>query len=420
MGRYNSQVTDGCGFYEGLDPFSLVRQFGSPLYLYNERLLRNVMREFLAMCPYPRLQVNFSAKANSNLAILQIAKQEGLSVDAMSPGEITMELAAGYQPEDILLIANNVSEEEMSFAQDRGVKISVDSLSQLERFGRLFPGEGVALRINPGIGAGHHEKVITGGSKTKFGINREYIPELKQILSKYKLRLAGINQHIGSLFMEDAPYLEAFSSITEIASHFPGLEFIDLGGGFGIPYGKQKGEKRLNLKSLGEKLSEFMFDFAKNYGSEPYFKLEPGRYIAAECGILLGSCNAVKNNGPDKYIGTDIGFNVLARPAMYGASHEIEVYRNGDKPSTRDEKVTIVGNICETGDIIAKDVLLPEIFEGDTLGVLDAGAYGYCMSSNYNNRLRPAEVFINLEGNAVLARKRDELSDLYKGFEGLY
>ena len=147
------------------------------------------------------------------------------------------------------------------------------------------------------------------------------------------------------------------------------------------------------------------------------FKIEPGRYIVAESGILLGKVNAIKTNYSIKYIGTDLGFNVLIRPVMYNSHHDIEIYRENETPSLKEEKVTIVGNICETGDIIARDRKLPEIIENDILGVLDSGAYGYSMSSNYNKRLRPAEVLIEADGNPRLIRRRDTIDDLVRNFK---
>jgi diaminopimelate decarboxylase len=283
-------------------------------------------------------------------------------------------------------------------------------------YGRLNPGGKVTIRINPGIGAGHHEKVVTAGHNTKFGIEITCIPEVKNILKKHDLRLLGLNQHIGSLFMDGHAYIKSAEIILSIAKQFEDLEFIDLGGGFGIPYKKQADQNRLDLKELGGKLSGAIQKWVREYGKEIEFKIEPGRYIVAECCILLGEVNTVKTNYEIKYIGTDLGFNVLIRPAMYDAYHDIEIYRKTDKPSTREEIVRIVGNICETGDIIARDRRLPEIFEKDILGVLDTGAYGYSMSSNYNNRLRPAEVLIQPDGDVRLIRERDTLEDLIKNF----
>jgi diaminopimelate decarboxylase len=242
------------------------------------------------------------------------------------------------------------------------------------------------------------------------------IPEVKRIIKEYDLKLIGINQHIGSLFMDSEAYLKSTGNILSIARQFDDLEFIDLGGGFGIPYNKQSNQPRLDLKELGGKLSEVINSWVVEYGKDIEFKIEPGRYIVAESSILLGRVNAVKTNYNIKYIGTDLGFNVLIRPVMYDSHHDIEIYRKNATPSLKEETVTIVGNICETGDIIAKDRKLPEINENDILGVLDSGAYGYSMSSNYNSRLRPAEVLLDADGNPRLIRRRDTLDDLIRNF----
>jgi diaminopimelate decarboxylase len=403
-------------FFGNTDPIQLCEKFGTPLYVYNENLLRKRCRDLKALIDYPNFSVNYSPKANSNLELLKIVRSEGLRVDAMSPGEIYVNLLAGFKPGEIFYICNNVNEDELLYAIHAGVMVSVDSVSQLELYGRINPGSKVAFRLNPGVGAGHHEKVRTAGQKTKFGIEMSQVPEVKRILEQYNLKLAGINQHIGSLFMDGDAYLESTGNILSVARQFNNLEFVDLGGGFGIPYKKQANQSRLDLKDLGNKLSELIHDWVADYGKEIEFKIEPGRYIVAESSILLGQVNAVKTNYNLKYIGTDLGFNVLIRPTMYDSHHDVEIYRKDERPSLKEEMVRIVGNICETGDIIAKDRSLPEIFENDILGVLDSGAYGYSMSSNYNNRLRPAEVLIETNGNARLIRRRDTLEDLVRNF----
>mgnify|MGYP000850519623 FL=1 len=417
MNPIRNTITQKLHFFGNTNPLELIQKYGSPLYVYNESILRERCRELKNLISYPHFSVNYSVKANGNISLLQIIREEGLNVDAMSPGEIFIEKKAGFLPEQILYISNNVSAEEMLYAIHEGVTISVDSLSQLELLGRIHPGGKVCIRLNSGIGAGHHEKVITGGEHTKFGINTEYLPEAKKILEKYNLKLVGINQHIGSLFMEPEAYLEGVRSVLTVAEQFENLDFVDLGGGFGIPYNKYENESRLDLKKLGEELDKILYEWTRSYGKEILFKIEPGRYIVAECGVLLGTVHSIKQNAHTKYIGTDLGFNVLIRPTLYDAHHDIEIYRKSDVPSLCEEKVTIVGNICESGDIIAKDRQLPQIYENDILGVLDAGAYGYCMSSNYNNRLRPAEVLIQSNGNVSLIRRRDTLEDLLRNFE---
>lgn len=419
MIKLNDSVTGEVNFYFGISPEELLKEYGSPLYVYNEQILRSRINEMKELSDYDNFKVNYSAKANSSLAILQIAKQEGLFADAMSPGEIYIELKAGFKPQEILFIPNNVSAEEMRYAVDLGVMVSVDSLSQLETYGKINQGGKVCIRFNSGIGVGHHEKVVTAGKNTKFAVNPEDIAEVKRLLEKYSLKLAGINHHMGSLFMEPEAYIEGAKALLKIAKEFDGLKFIDLGGGFGIPYHKQEGMRRLNLSGMKEPLTSLMTDFAKEYGSKVRFMVEPGRYIAAECGVLLGTVNAVKYNGNTKYAGSDLGFSVLIRPTLYEAHHDIEIYRPQGGFSGIYEQVTIVGNICETGDIIAKDRKLPEIMEGDIIGVLDAGAYGFVMSSNYNLRPRPAEVMIRTDGSVALIRNRDSFEDMVKNFVGL-
>ncbi len=413
MNTYFSAQTS---FYGNTTPERLIDTYGSPLYVYNESILRERCREMRQLTDYPRFKVNYSVKANSNLELLKIIREKGLDADAMSPGEIHVLLAAGFKPEQIFYIGNNVSAEEMRFAIKRDILVGVDSISQLEQFGRSNPGAKVAVRFNPGVGAGHHEKVVTGGTKTKFGVAPNLIEAVKAVIRKYNLSLCGINQHIGSLFMDSEPYLDGVERLLEIATKFDGLEFIDLGGGFGTPYRKQAGEKRLDLKELGVKLEERLAAWVKTYGSTPTFKVEPGRYLVAECGVLLGTVHAVKENYGTKYIGTDLGFNVLTRPVLYDSHHDLEIYSKNPANEFKTEKATVVGNICESGDIIARERELPLIEEGDLVGVMDAGAYGYCMSSNYNNRLSPAEVLIKTNGEPALIRRRETLEDLMRLF----
>jgi diaminopimelate decarboxylase len=414
MKGYYSEQTK---FYGSASPDELLKEYGSPLYVYNESILRERCREMASFIAYPWFKSNFSIKANSSLELLRIVHEEGLHADAMSPGELHVLLTAGFLPEEILYIGNNVSEDEMKFAVERGILVSTDSLSQLRLLGRINRGGKVAVRLNPGVGAGHHEKVVTAGKKTKFGINLDMIDDIKAIIREYDMKLVGVNQHIGSLFMEGEPYLEGVKSLLAAAEQFEDLDFVDLGGGFGIPYHKQEGQERLDLRKLGEKLGVLLTEWTERYGKNVRIKIEPGRYIVAECGVLLGTVYSVKQNYGNTYVGTDLGFNVLARPVMYDSHHDIEVYREGSLVKDEKQKpVTVVGNICETGDVIAKERKLPLTHEGDILGIMDAGAYGYTMSSNYNNRLRPAEVLIREDGSHRLIRRRDTLEDLMRNF----
>lgn len=425
MSQIRSSYTDSINFYGGHSPLELARQFGTPLYVYNEAVLRQRCRELKALSPLPGFGVNYSVKANTNPVLLRIIREEGLVVDAMSPGELYMDELAGFSAGEILYIANNISEDELRNAVEHGVLVSVDSLSQVETLGRVNPGGKIMVRFNPGIGAGHHAKVITAGKETKFGIAPELLDDLFAILKKYDLHLAGINQHIGSLFMEADGYIAAAEVLLQLAERLPAdvlknLEVIDFGGGFGIPYHKYEGQSRLDMDDLGRRLHDLISGWAQKTGYTGRFLVEPGRYVVAECGILLGSVNATKRNGDRRYVGTDLGFNVLVRPAMYDSFHDVEIYRQGAQgPVSETVEQSVVGNICESGDILAKNRQLPPLQEGDVLGVLDAGAYGFVMSSSYNQRCRAAEILIQTDGSVRLIRRRETLEDLAACYEGL-
>ena len=421
MPNVRSVYTDSVSFFGSTTPHALVAAFGTPLYVYNETILRQRCRDLLGLCQLPGFHVNYSAKANTNPALLRIIREEGCVVDAMSPGELHINQLAGFTSDEILYVCNNVSAEELKTAIAQGLLISVDSLSQLDLLGQLNPGGKVMFRINPGIGAGHHKKVITAGKETKFGIGPDQMDEVQAILAKYNLTLAGINQHIGSLFMEADGYLQAVEFLLHFIQNAPGnlfsrLEVIDFGGGFGMPYHKYEGQPRLNLADLGRRLTAMLSSWVAETGYKGRFFIEPGRYIVAESGILLGTVHATKSNGENRYAGTDLGFNVLVRPAMYDSFHDVEIYRENGVPDANLVEQTVVGNICESGDILAKKRLLPLMHEGDILGILDAGAYGFVMSSSYNQRPRTAEVLIQADGTPRLIRRRETFEDLTRMF----
>lgn len=411
-----SNYTDSLNFYGKETPQGLMEKFGSPLYVYNEAVLRERCRDLVGLCKTKGLHINYSAKANANPHLLKIIREEGCLVDAMSPGELYLDLKAGYKPDEILYVCNNVSPEEMKNALEKGVLVSVDSLMQVEQLCRLNRGGKIMVRFNPGIGAGHSAKVVTGGKETKFGVDPEKLPQLLEILDRYGVTLAGINHHIGSLFMEGESYIEAAKVLLDLALKLPcfeKLEIIDFGGGFGIPYHKYENQARFDLETFSRLLNETLSGWAKAHNYHGKFYLEPGRYIAAECGVVLGTVYNTKTNGTKPYVGTDLGFNVLARPMLYDSFHDVEIYRNNAQKNMEELEQTIVGNICESGDIIAKNRVLPVLREGDIVAMLDAGAYGFSMSSNYTQRLRPAEVLIQKDGTAKCIRRRDTFEDIF-------
>ena len=406
------------GFFKGIDPEQIVRKYGTPVYVYNEEIIRKRMREVAGVISKYPYRANYSMKANSNLTILKIALEEGLNADAMSEGEIRLLMKAGFPADRIFFVPNNVDSLELQFAIDAGIMTSLDSLDQLELFGSLNPGGKCSVRINPGVGAGHHEKVITAGKKTKFGIAEEDVDKIFDIAKKYDLTIAEINQHVGSQYLDPQPFLEAVENFLRIAERFDSLEYIDFGGGYGIPYHKLDDETPFDMTSFSEKFTALLDEYASRHKDDlPLFKSEPGRYCVAEGGVILGRVHATKQNAGKRYAGTDIGMNVLARPTLYDSYHDIEVLHNG-KTVSRDrlEEISVSGNICESGDLLCKDRLLAHIETGDLVCVLDAGAYGYSMSSSYNTRPRAAEVLITMDGKDRLIRRRETFDDLFSLF----
>lgn len=410
-------------FFKGNNPEEIAKTYGTPLYVYNEEILRSHMHDVSQVITKYAYTANYSVKANTNINILKLALEEGNNCDAMSVGEIEMLLKAGFPEERIFYIPNNVAEEELEFAIHNGIMTSLDSLAQLELYGQVCENLGLsvddrgrccAVRINPGVGAGHHEKVVTGGKKTKFGISEDFIPQIFEITKKYNLKIVGINQHIGSCFMDPQPYLDAVTNLLRIATeNFPGLEFIDFGGGYGIPYHKLDDEAPFPMEDFKKKLEPILDAFVEKYGRKPLFKSEPGRFCVAEGSVILGRVHAIKENNGHSFAGTDIGMNVLVRPSMYDSWHDVEVIREG-KVVARDNLIeqTVTGNICESGDILAKARPLPQIKRGDLACLLDTGAYGWSMCSTYNSRPRPAEVMICKDGTVKQIRRRETIEDL--------
>ncbi|MGB9830641.1 MAG: diaminopimelate decarboxylase, partial [Fervidicoccus fontis] len=212
---------------------------------------------------YRDLEVLYSCKANNNIDILKVLKEEGSGLDVVSPFEALLGVKLGFQKDKILFTGNNVSNEEMKFLKELGILINIDSISQLKRYGIMFPGTDISIRINPGIGYGHHEYAKTGGL-TKFGIYLNEIEAAKEYVMKYNLRIRGIHIHIGSGILQTDPYISALNILLKIANEFKDLEFIDLGGGLGIPY--RPGEEKFDLGDFGEKVSSILEDFSRKHG----------------------------------------------------------------------------------------------------------------------------------------------------------
>lgn len=389
---------------------TIADEYGTPLYVYNSDRIRKNYNSLIKNIRYWKTEIYYACKANYNLTILKILKDLGSGIDAVSPGEVYLVLKAGFSSTKILFTGNNVTDEEMKFVKEHDVLINIDSLSQLKRYGKNYPNSEISVRINPNVGAGHHPHVITGGPKSKFGIYYSRRDEIKRIASHYNLKIVGLHMHIGSGILKPEPFFLGIESLLNTAKGFCDLEFIDIGGGLGIPYKPQ--EKPLDLKKFGQKLSKIFDSYAKTHGKVA-LRLEPGRYLVAGSGVLLTRVNTVKKTQHRIFIGTDTGFNHLIRPILYGAHHEIVVANKAGWEKT--QKVDVCGNICESGDFFARNRIMPEIDEGDLLAIMDVGAYGFSMSSNYNFRPRPAEVLVS-SNKVKIIRRRETVEDMLRYF----
>lgn len=401
--------------------FDLLKKYGSPLYVYDYEILRdrcNKIKNFSDDLHHDlpndiKVSMHYSTKANSNPAILKVVAQSGLNVDCMSPFELEIDLKSGFSPDKMLYVCNNISGEEMKFVHDNGILICLDSISQVETWGKIFPGTDIIVRINPGTqGVGHSEKVITSGKATKFGISEENLPQLFEVVKKYNLHIVGTHQHLGSLFLNDKidDYIAGVrAGINIVKKYFKDIKIVDLGGGFGVPYSPD--ESPLDLSLVASKLLPVLKDFVLEYPSVKEFKFEPGRYIPCESGSLIGTVTAIKHENGTWWICTDIGMNQLVRPSMYGSHHEIKLVYQNDNVNRKTITANFCGNVCESGDILGKNrvVKLPEV--GDLVIVANAGAYGYSMASNYTGRPRPAEIMI-INGEDKIIRNRETISSL--------
>ncbi|MBI2176141.1 diaminopimelate decarboxylase [Candidatus Woesearchaeota archaeon] len=401
----------------------LARQFGTPLYVYDEETIRSKVRALLQNIPCRPLKLYYAAKANTNLAILKVIKDEGgefVGIDAVSPGEIEMALKAGFRPEQIIFTSTSVTDEEMRFAVAKKVLVNCDSLSQLERYGKLNPSSKVCFRVNPDVGAGHHSHVITGGPDSKFGIWAGEIGKAFEIAAKHNLKIIGIHEHIGSGILETGKFLDAMKVLLAIISKnrekLGDLEFVDFGGGIGVPY--KLDQKPIDMNVFGSAVSKLFSDFCSSFGRQLAMVIEPGRFLVAESGVLLCTVNTIKQTPKHKFVGVDTGFNHLIRPMAYGSYHPILAVETCE--SNKKEKIAVCGNICESGDVFTRnesgiaDRKLPKIKEGDVLAILVAGAYGFSMASTYNTRPRPAEVLVS-NGKARVIRERESMAHVIYG-----
>jgi diaminopimelate decarboxylase len=417
----------------GADACDLAEEYGTPLYVIDEQRIRNnYNRLFDAFNKYyNEVKIFYACKANTNLAVMRILEEEGSCIDAVSPGEVYTSIHTGFSPDRILFTGNNVKNEELKLVDEMGAMINVDSVSQLKRLSKIVDPNGykISFRVNPMVGAGHHEHCITGGEMSKFGIREDEALDVYNMAKDMGFDPVGMHSHIGSGILDPEPFKLAIESTMNIAGDVAqntdiDFEFLDFGGGIGIPY--EPSEKALDIDNFAKEMIAIYENKLNEFGmGKPTMYLEPGRYIVGDAAFLLTRVNSVKQSYR-KFIGVDSGFNTLLRPSMYGSYHHIVIANKANKISeaakeqekeekeikTETEKVDVAGNICESGDLFARDRLLPKVDEGDLIAIMNAGAYAFSMSSQYNSRPKIAEVLVN-NGESEIVRERETFDDLF-------
>ncbi len=391
---------------------AIAREVGTPFYLYSLNTLQNHFQAFQAGFSTVDHLVCFSAKANSNMAILRIFIRMGGGVDAVSGGELFRAMRAGARPDKIVYSGVGKRPEEIEYALEFPILMfNVESSQELmlmdQIAGRMGTKAPVALRVNPDVDPHTHPYISTGLKKNKFGINIQKSLEEYRIANRLPhVWVIGVSSHIGSQLTEVGPFVEAVQRIKELVQKLKAeginIRYMDIGGGLGITYNQEDPpHPREYAQALLSELS----------GIDCTLILEPGRVIVGNAGILVTKVLYVKEGEEKNFIIVDAAMNDLIRPSLYGSYQRIQPVRRGEQAEI---VADVVGPICESGDFLAKDRKLPRVKQGDLLAVMSAGAYGFSMSSNYNSRPRAAEVLV-AKDRFYLIRQREDYEDLIRG-----
>ncbi|WP_136715853.1 diaminopimelate decarboxylase [Halorientalis salina] len=387
----------------------LADEYETPLYVVDlERVRENARR---LQAAFTDEEISYAVKANTTRAVLDTVRETGLGAECASAGELQRAIDAGFAPEDVRYTAVNPPDRDLDhvveIAADNDVVVTVDSADTLERVAdRGFDGR-LCIRVLPGVGAGHHEKVSTGAAP-KFGVPYDRVADLAADAVDRGMDLVGLHAHAGSgISAEDMDaHRELVSRMGDLArdvvDDVTDLAFVNVGGGLGVPY--REDEPPLDLDSVAEATRAALGDVDAQLG------IEPGRYVVADAGVLLATVNTVKETAETTVVGVDAGMTTLIRPAMYNSYHEIRSLA----PEAADRKTVpamVAGPICETADVLGRDRQLPAPERDDVLAVGNAGAYGYEMSSQYNSRPRPAVVAVDGRESSIAVR-REELADV--------
>ncbi len=380
-------------------------EFGLPLFVYDADTINQQVTTLKDSFRVPALDIRYASKALNTISILTHIYQQGCGIDTVSPGEITMALKAGVPADKITFTPSGVLNDEYSFAIRHGIHIHVDQLHVLEWLDQHYPGIGVTLRFNPGIQAGGHPKLQVGSQGSKFGFLSSQVEEVKKLSETLSLKIKGVHMHLGSDISDSDSFDRAYEYLLSIAQLWlDTLQHVDLGGGFKIPYHPE--DHSIDMASFGLKVGSRFRKFCNEIGKDISLVLEPGKFLVSAAGHLLMAVTGVRP-GEIPMVFVQSGFNHFLRPMNYNAYHHIINISNPDGPFI---KYDVVGYLCET-DTFAVMRPINEVRRGDVLCLMNAGAYGFTMASNYNGRPRPAEVLVK-DKKATLIRRAETIDDL--------
>lgn len=396
----------------------LADTYQTPLYVFEEAVIRARCRELRSAITYPRTVIRYACKALTLQPILKIVRSEGLWIDASSVNEVHRALCAGFAPVEVFYTGEGATVDTYKELVERGVFINCTSLDQLRLLGTVPGRSYCSIRVNPGEGDGESNKTNTGGPSSKHGIYFDQVDEALALAEALGMKIIGVHTHIGSGGNDIAPWLRIKDRTLEIATAFPDLQFINLGGGLPVVYNEAT-EHPMPVGEWGRVLSDSMTDFSKSVGREIALQIEPGRFVVAQSGTLLAEVQSVKSTPLYRFVIVNTGLNHNIRPAMYGSFHPIRFVPRSTPVSHVTRPYVVAGYLCESGDVFTVDsdgVLAPrefaEVAVGDLMVMGCVGAYSHAMKSDYNSMNMPASVLVAADGRSTVIERRGTLHDI--------
>ncbi|MCX6801812.1 MAG: diaminopimelate decarboxylase [Candidatus Diapherotrites archaeon] len=384
----------------------LAELYGTPLYVYEEEEIKRNFRKIKESIKYSHTRIHYAMFCNNNRQILKLLREEGALITATCPGDAFIAMKAGFLPGEIIISGTNMGKEDFLFIKEKGIQINVDSLGQLEDFCRLNPKGRAGLRVNLKVRLPEGIGSACIGRESRLGLEERQLKEALKIASKYKVKINGLQTYLGTNLLEVPPFIAALKRLALLAEKIDSIEYLDLGGGFGVDYSEKP--KEFNVEEFGKEVTGIMEKLSEKKGKRIALIIEPGRSIMAKAGVLLTKVVSIKHTCKT-FVGTDTCFAHFMRPFVYNAEHTI--LKAGGIESKRQITADICGNTTLSVDFLGRDKKLPPVKKGDILAILGAGAYGYAMSNHFLSRPRPAEVLVSGKKSRII-REREKLGDL--------